>query len=282
MRDTWMVPGELSQLGGDKDSDGEGADAVQPPAAIDAAAEAAAPEAGIDGTLDAGVIDFELDLGDETPAAAVAAQAAEDAGLAFDLEIDEPDSADGAAEPEASAAEESPQPAAAADVGLASALDFELPDLDLTSAEPQPGANDVPTPVVDIEQTSFDSSLLDFDFDIDTPVPPPAAGAASLDLTSIDLDLDNFDTSPAEDGTTVPISIEATQLGQSQVDFAAADMLDADLAASGDEVDTKLELARAYDDMGDKEGALELLDEVLREGSEAQQAAAREMIARLS
>ncbi|MCV2218054.1 FimV/HubP family polar landmark protein [Thauera sp. Sel9] len=283
MRDTWMVPGELSQLGGDKESDGEGADAVQPPAAIDAAAEAAAPEAGIDGTLDAGVIDFELDLGDETPAAAVATQAAEDAGLAFDLEIDEPDSADGVAESEASAAEESPQAAATADVGLASALDFELPDLDLTPAEPQPGANnDVPTPVVDIEQTSFDSSLLDFDFDIDTPVPPPAAGAASLDLTSIDLDLDNFDTSPAEDGTTVPISIEATQLGQSQVDFAAADMLDADLAASGDEVETKLELARAYDDMGDKEGALELLDEVLREGSEAQQAAAREMIARLS
>ena len=52
--------------------------------------------------------------------------------------------------------------------------------------------------------------------------------------------------------------------------------------AASDEVDTKLELARAYDDMGDKEGALELLEEALREGSEAQQARAREMIARLS
>ncbi len=48
------------------------------------------------------------------------------------------------------------------------------------------------------------------------------------------------------------------------------------------EVDTKLELARAYDDMGDKEGALELLEEVVRDGSAEQQAAAREMIARLS
>ena len=291
MRDTWMVPGELSQLGGEKESGEEGADAlpdsVQAPAAVDAAAEATAPEAEVAGTLDAGVIDFELDLGGETPAAPVATQAAEDAGLTFDLEIDEAGSAGGAAdaatESAARAAEESSQAAATADVGLASALDFELPDLDLTPAGPQPGggSDDVPMPVVDIEQTSFDSSLLDFDFDIDAPVPPPAAGAASLDLTSIDLDLDNFGTSPAEDGTTVPISIEATQLGQSQVDFAAADTLDADLAASGDEVETKLELARAYDDMGDKEGALELLDEVLREGSAAQQATAREMIERL-
>ncbi|MFT3758809.1 tetratricopeptide repeat protein [Thauera sp.] len=124
--------------------------------------------------------------------------------------------------------------------------------------------------------------MLDFDFDIDTPLSPPASGAAGLDLTSIDLDLDNFDTSSAGEGKTVPISIEATQLGQSQVDFGSIDTLDADMAPSGDEVETKLELARAYDDMGDKEGALELLDEVLREGSATQQAAAREMIARLS
>ncbi|WP_341648745.1 FimV/HubP family polar landmark protein [Thauera humireducens] len=34
--------------------------------------------------------------------------------------------------------------------------------------------------------------------------------------------------------------------------------------------------------MGDKEGALELLEEVVRDGSAEQQAAAREMIARLS
>ena len=47
------------------------------------------------------------------------------------------------------------------------------------------------------------------------------------------------------------------------------------------EVDTKLELARAYEEMGDAEGARELLEEVLRDGDEAQQEQARSVLARL-
>lgn len=45
-----------------------------------------------------------------------------------------------------------------------------------------------------------------------------------------------------------------------------------------DEVVTKLELARAYIDMGDKTGAKEILEEVLSEGSEAQKQRATELI----
>jgi pilus assembly protein FimV len=306
MRDTWMVPGDLSQFGGDKDGSG----LPDPDQALAAIEAATAPEA--EAAIDANVIDFELDLGDEAAGADAAAEQAperpaEDAGLTFDLEIDEPASigaaVDAATKPEtgagATAVDEAADEASAAaaesaDAGLVSALDFELPDLDLSPAAPQTaagagnvlsaregGAAEFEAPVVDIEKTSFDSSLLDFDFDIDTPVPPPAAGAASLDLTSIDLDLGGFDA-PASSEEAVPPSIEVTQLGQSHVEFPSADTFDADLAGSGDEVETKLELARAYDDMGDKEGALELLDEVVREGSAQQQAAAREMIARLS
>ena len=48
-----------------------------------------------------------------------------------------------------------------------------------------------------------------------------------------------------------------------------------------EEAETKLELARAYEEMGDKEGALELLEEVVSEGSPRQQVTARDMIARL-
>ena len=48
-----------------------------------------------------------------------------------------------------------------------------------------------------------------------------------------------------------------------------------------EEAETKLELARAYEEMGDKEGALELLEEVAAEGSARQQTTARDMIARL-
>ena len=45
---------------------------------------------------------------------------------------------------------------------------------------------------------------------------------------------------------------------------------------------TKLELAKAYDEMGDREGARELLNEVVKEGNAEQQAKAQGMLAKLS
>jgi len=48
-----------------------------------------------------------------------------------------------------------------------------------------------------------------------------------------------------------------------------------------DPVDSKLDLARAYLDMGDEEGARPVLAEVIREGNLAQQAEARELLLRL-
>ncbi|MFS2134632.1 FimV/HubP family polar landmark protein [Duganella sp. Dugasp56] len=47
------------------------------------------------------------------------------------------------------------------------------------------------------------------------------------------------------------------------------------------EMDTKLDLAIAYQEIGDKEGARELLDEVLRGGSDDQIAKANAMRAQL-
>lgn len=50
----------------------------------------------------------------------------------------------------------------------------------------------------------------------------------------------------------------------------------------GDEVDTKIELARAYMDMGDHKGALSILKEVLDEGTDDQISSALELISRLN
>lgn len=66
------------------------------------------------------------------------------------------------------------------------------------------------------------------------------------------------------------------------VDLADDDLeLELDLGDVGDETSTKLELARAYIDMGDEDGAREILDEVVRDGSETQQQEAGELLARL-
>ena len=332
MRDTWTVPGDLRQFASDKGGDDDGG---LPDVDMALAALEAEPVADLEtGSLfDVGALDFDLDLGDEQPepqsspqapapsfAQAPAQQPAEDTGLSFDLEIDEPD-APASATDFGSAAEADPRPGANTEpaataafdsssetmVGtggnLAASLEFELPELDLEApasdgmdlnqtvvqtdaltdddrADEAQGDGAVEAEaVVDLEKTSFDSSLLDFDFDIDMPMSPSSASAAGLDLTSIDLDLDGFGGPDEKATEAVPDAVRTTQGEPFGADPEAAQPA---FEASSDEVDTKLELACAYDDMGDKEGALELLEEALQEGSEAQKVRAREMIARLS
>ena len=47
------------------------------------------------------------------------------------------------------------------------------------------------------------------------------------------------------------------------------------------EVGTKLDLARAYIDMGDSQGARDILDEVVKDGDDSQRQEAEDMLSRL-
>ncbi|MCX9155133.1 LysM peptidoglycan-binding domain-containing protein [Niveibacterium sp. 24ML] len=120
--------------------------------------------------------------------------------------------------------------------------------------------------LVDLEKTNFEGGLLDFDFDVDRSPQTEslAAKPAPMDLSGIDLELPKGD---------VP---------QSQVDTHPEPLAMDDDFEMGDEVNTKLELARAYEEMRDFEGARELLEEVLKEGSGAQRDEAEAMMARIS
>jgi pilus assembly protein FimV len=99
------------------------------------------------------------------------------------------------------------------------------------------------------------------DFALDLPVEPApaaaAAPAADFDLSGIDLDLG----------------------GAAQV--AEAPKNEEEMSALHMEMDTKLDLAVAYQEIGDKEGARELLDEVIRGGSDDQVSRASAMRAQL-
>lgn len=60
-------------------------------------------------------------------------------------------------------------------------------------------------------------------------------------------------------------------------------MIDEDvMTPAQEEVETKLELVAAYIDMEDKDGARELLEEVLKEGSISQRKRADQMLASLA
>ena len=154
-----------------------------------------------------------------------------------------------------------------------SAMDFDL-DIggDSTPATVEPAA-------------SADSTAMDMDFDLDL-------GGGSADASS-DASLDlNVDTPSAGDAGGNVIDFDIALPSSEPHSSASLDLsaINLDLgeptgtgAASGDnpEVATKLELAQAYEEMGDAEGARELLNEVIAEGSPAQQEVARGKLAKL-
>ena len=54
-----------------------------------------------------------------------------------------------------------------------------------------------------------------------------------------------------------------------------------DFLADTDESDTKLDLARAYIDMGDGDGARDILSEVLQDGNEQQKSEAQSLMEKI-
>lgn len=139
-----------------------------------------------------------------------------------------------------------PEPSAGADAPLN--IDFDLPGMDKPApAAPAPAA--APAAAADAGDGSINFDLSGFSSPASQPKPEPAKETA-LDLSAISLDMDT--------------------------EAAAAP------AGGGDgrwqEVATKLDLAKAYEEMGDKDGARELLKEVVKEGDSAQQQRAQTML----
>lgn len=71
-------------------------------------------------------------------------------------------------------------------------------------------------------------------------------------------------------------------IGGIDLDELAASDDEFDFLAGTDECATKLDLARAYIDMEDVDGAKELLQEVVQEGSDQQKQDARELMDNLA
>jgi len=92
----------------------------------------------------------------------------------------------------------------------------------------------------------------------------------------------------ASDSRDLP-DLEFEQTFHKEVDAVTDLPIEDDQAGTGrqsfldeDTIGTRLDLARAYLDMGDPEGARSMLDEVLAEGSDTQKEEARKLLAELS
>jgi len=208
----------------------------------------------------------------------------------------------------AAAAAPAPAPAAPApaptldfDIGGAAQASASAPDLTLDATQ-QPSGPDAgldfdvsgapQTKDVSADETVVVSAAdktagLDFNLDLGTAkaepaaAPAPAAAAPATDAgLSFDLNLDlGGDQKPEEAKPAAPADLSAISL-----DLGGSD---ATVVAPGgtdpkwQEVATKLDLAKAYEEMGDKNGARELLNEVMKDGDAAQKGQAQQLLAKL-
>ncbi len=234
------------------------------------------PDAAM-GAESAAQVDFDLDLGD--------APAEETGGGGIDLDLGAP-----ASEAGSDAAMES----------TGSGLDF---DLDLGGDEPAAEAPSdfSPQGTLIMDSTALpateavsapDEGGASIDFDLGMPGEPSAEAAAELpeeaaplvtedsgSTMDFNLNLDDEPVLPetpdeaAPATTDIDLSALSLDLGSDDAAESAAPM-----DAKWQEVATKLDLAKAYDEMGDKDGARDLLNEVIQEGDAAQKQQAKTMI----
>ena len=133
------------------------------------------------------------------------------------------------------------------------------------------------TPAAPASAAPAASNMMEFNVDLPSlttpmkaqaaPEPAPAAKAADggldfkIDFSGIDLNLDDKPGDKPADKPAAPAS--------------------GDKDAQWEDVQQKFDLARAYQEMGDKDGAQEILHEVEREGDAEQKAEAKKMLASL-
>ncbi len=218
---------------------------------------------------DASLDNVDLDLGEteqQEPAAvnttSVEPESSDAEGLDFDLGVlDEPEP-----EPQLQSDDSTPQ-----DQG--NTLEFNTEGLDLTN-----DVQDQSSPGEEVPGLDFDSAGLDLGSDMavsDQSESMP--DLPDLELGSLGEDIEAADTndvSPEDDTRELSDFVPDMNFDEELGD-------DMDFLSDGDEVATKLDLARAYIDMGDRDGASDILDEVLEQGSENQQEEARELLDQL-
>ncbi|WP_255753824.1 FimV/HubP family polar landmark protein [Massilia sp. erpn] len=199
--------------------------------------------------------DLALDMPFESAAAPVPAPA-DDLGMDFNLELPG----------------ETPAPTPAPAAAPEALADLDMMDFDLPASAPAPTAaptiaapdlDDLRLPDMEDMKPAAAAALPDIEDMKMGGALADAPAPADFDLSGIDLDLHGGAAQPAEALTGAPVASEEA------------------LSAHHMEMDTKLDLAIAYQEIGDKEGARELLDEVIRGGNDDQVGRASSMRALL-
>lgn len=158
-----------------------------------------------------------------------------------------------------------------------SSLDRELDALTAGVDDAEPVSSSVVTPLMDEPITDFD----DFEDDLEKD-------EANAETVKSDHVSDKSVEDMGEDTMFDQAIQEVPQTESGDVEFELpevdpddVDDDDLDFLSDSDETATKLDLARAYIDMGDQEGARDIIKEVLGEGNDQQKSEAEGLLARI-
>jgi len=169
-----------------------------------------------------------------------------------------------------------------------SGLDFDLGAAPAAAAGASARSDFTPEGTLIMGERRGGRTVTSVDFNLDTTgggeankpgsAAMPASANGGLDF-DISLDLGADDKRPEPDKTAAPMDLSSISL-----DLGAAGEPSASPAGTDpkwQEVATKLDLAKAYEEMGDKDGARELLNEVMKDGDTAQRGQAQQLLAKL-
>ena len=167
-----------------------------------------------------------------------------------------------------------------------SALDMAF-DLD-TAAATSPHSSETPESGLDMDfglgetASAADTSSNLIDFSVPSMPQDTSRSTGDLDFT-----LDENAPTASSNSIDFSSSMSDLSLGMGDTGEIALDSSSSSEAASAspagwDETATKLDLAKAYIDMGDAEGARSILDEVMAEGNESQKKQARDLAAQIA
>jgi pilus assembly protein FimV len=187
-------------------------------------------------------------------------------------------------------------------------LDLQSPELDIAGLEPPAppaSAAKAPPQQLAVEEPAPKDTQLSTAINpafasqqMETVVTPQADFSASQSDSDSDMTLDSGFGSEQMETQVVP-EVPAAQMETTALNFNFAANQQADTVVSpmpagpdqelapeldigaNEEVATKLDLAKAYEEMGDVEGARELLQEVLKEGNAVQRDAAQKMLTKV-
>jgi len=166
------------------------------------------------------------------------------------------------------------------DDALASLDEIDNFDTEITKSADNSGLEfEIPLETLSEDNVAVAQGADDLNFSLDSfdDIAEPESGSLDEDsgLSFVDDSSENAFNLSLVDEEELP---EEDQPGLEAFENSGGDGLDDDIFANVDEIGTKLDLAKAYVDMGDSDGARSILDEVIEEGDDTQKQQAEDLL----